>query len=268
MFGKHDADLLDRRDHAVRHPSLPDIGQQRVHRLTPGLRRRHRSDGFIANDLGAAFSHRQVNEDARAARRATFGSRLEYAHRPSPHPPRLGLSGCQRQPQRPVLQDKERDRELEDRKHHQESQKLPQAWLRAPVAEQCAPPPLQRRRPCRRPGKYGDQDQYRPVERNIVIRIAGVGDRDQYFAGSRSFSGGYRGADAVALGFVQTFYHEPDAPPPPKEPPPPKPPNPPPPPPPPPPQSELPPQLEPRDPLLSSFKPQSTTQGLIPLRRR
>src|SRR6185369_1291261 len=109
----------------------------------------------------------------------------------------------------------------------------------------------------------------RPVQRNVVIGIADwCRDRDDFAVAALLRSGDGR-RDLLPVGVGELRHHEPDAPPPPKEPPPPeKPPKPPPPPPPqpppPPPHDEPPSQLLRREPRLSSLRPQSTTQGLMP----
>src|SRR6185369_4720124 len=107
------------------------------------------------------------------------------------------------------------------------------------------------------------------MQGDVVIRIAdGRRDGDD-LAIAVGFRRRDRRRDLATVLLGKPRYHEPEAPPPPNDPPP-KPPNPPPPPPPqdePPPHDDPPPQEPPREPRLSSFRPQRTTQGLMPLRR-
>src|SRR5512143_2744952 len=98
-----------------------------------------------------------------------------------------------------------------------------------------------------------------------MICIADGGCHRDNFSSGRTFCLGDGGCDFRTIRVVKLVHQLPPAPPPPNEPPPPETPPKPPPPPPqlPPPNEEPPPQPRP-DPRPSSFKPQSTTQGLIP----
>ena len=100
----------------------------------------------------------------------------------------------------------------------------------------------------------GDVGKRTPRRMNTVVRDAA--------------RRGNRSADLGVVGLVHPHHQLPPAPPPPNDPPPPE--KPPPlPQPPPPPQLEPPPQpVRPREALLSSLRPQTTTHGSMPPRRR
>src|SRR6185369_1207088 len=158
------------------------------------------------------------------------------------------------QPEGHPLQDKQCNRELKGCKNHQQRQQLTEGRIGLPAAEEKIVPPDESARSPRRPGEDREQRDQRPVKRNVVVRIADrCRDRD-YLAVRPRLGRGDRGADFFMVSFGQLRHHDPDAPPPPKEPPPPE--KPPPPPPQPPPMLPPPPHELPREPRLSSLRPQ------------
>ena len=99
-------------------------------------------------------------------------SRLEDRDRTAADPAVLGRGGREQQAQRHPLEDQQRDGELERGEHHQQGQQLALRRLRLPAAEQKIVPPFERSRPPRRPGEHREQRHQRPVKRDVVIGIA------------------------------------------------------------------------------------------------
>src|SRR6478672_312178 len=263
MLRKHHPNALDRRDDPVGGSPFFHLDEQRRHGFAPGVPVGHLQDRFVGDDLGAMLGHREIDEDAGTAGGTTLRSRLENGNRAAADTPVLCSGRRQREPERHPFEDQQGHGELQRSEEHQQGQQLAERRLGPPSAEEEIVPPDERSRTPGGPGKDRKQRDQGPVQADVVIGIAdrrrdgddlaiavGLGRRD-------------RRRDLLAVVISQVHHQLPPAPPPPNDPPPPE--KPPPPPPqPPPPLQPPPPHEPPREPRLSSFRPQRTTQGLMP----